>query len=128
MSICSQICASRFADVGALDGGVPWLGVRADEDTPNDSTAGRVIVEQVVWPTPSRLPSALETLLERVDAAACGGAGEPQARQGTGCGLAGSRQALERRQTEQFSQVQQLDTIAGEAAGGKRGFPDRPND
>lgn len=37
-------------------------------------------------------------------------------------------QALQRRLTEQFSQVQQLDTIAGEAAGGKRGFPDRPND
>ena len=38
------------------------------------------------------------------------------------------RQALERRPTEQFSQVQQLDMIAGEAAGGKRGFPDPPND
>ncbi len=38
------------------------------------------------------------------------------------------RQALERRLTEQFSQVQQPDTIASEAAGGKRGVPDRPND
>ena len=37
-------------------------------------------------------------------------------------------QALERRLTEQFSQVQQLDTIAGEAASGKRGFPDRPDE
>ncbi len=38
------------------------------------------------------------------------------------------RQALERRLTEQFSQVQLLDTIASEAAGGNRGVPDRPKD